>query len=124
MCIRDSYKATHPVTGNYAMNIENKLPAIYTAKILLITKNNNQIEKQRQHYNQPRTHTPRESIATYMYTESGILGLIIEEPRGYSLNMEKYKPKSSEWQNDWRKILQQEDNERFVNTWFYFWFPI
>ena len=112
------------MTGNYAMNIENKLPAIYTAKILLITKNNNQIEKQKQYYNQPRTYTPRESIATYMYTESGTLRLIIEEPRGYSLNMEKYKPKSSEWQNDWRKILQQEDNERFVNTWFYFWFPI
>ena len=67
---------------------------------------------------------PREAIAKYTYTESRTHGLIIENPRGYSLNMTKYKPNNPVWRKAWRQILQPEEDKRFVNAWFCFQFPI
>ena len=49
--------------------------------------------------------------AKYTYTESRTHELIIEEPTRYTVNMAKYNPNNTAWKNEWRWILQQEDDE-------------
>ena len=52
--------------------------------------------------------------------ESRTHGLILEQPKTYTMNKAKYKLNDAERKNEWRWILQQEDNEQFVKAWFYF----
>ena len=63
-----------------------------------------------------------EEKVDYTYKESSTHGLVIEESKIYAVNKEKYNPYDTTWKNEWRWILQQEDDELSVKTWFCFQF--
>ena len=80
----------------YTTNIKKK-PATHIAKDLLITEYNNQFVQPQKNKKQPRTSITREAIAQYTYTESRTYRLIIEDHKGYSINIAKYNPNNTAW---------------------------